>query len=243
MTDSPEDLLVSAIRNSRSQFRNRIIGRADEAFERLQDLHQRGAAGEFDDLSQEERKELKEDYDYNEFERDVFYLLKFMFLFTERWGREGETETDGCLVIPEDEGYFIASYDPKLTYTKKGYDLDAGEKNKAAWYMVTENLGGALSISLSDDEKLDAHLFVSNNFREGQFPYVASRVQEWFEQSEDVEKGRYSGRVPPSQILVVALRCLRQTLRSYHRIPFRESCIQKSVHREDQEWGGRILCC
>jgi len=36
--------------------------------------------------------------------------------------------------------------------------------------MVTENLGGALSISLSDDEKLDAHLFVSNNFREGQFP-------------------------------------------------------------------------
>jgi len=86
MTDSPEDLLVSAIRNSRSQFRNRIIGRADEAFERLQDLHQRGAAGEFDDLSQEERKELKEDYDYNEFERDVFYLLKFMFLFTERWG-------------------------------------------------------------------------------------------------------------------------------------------------------------
>ena len=187
-TDSPGDLLVSAIRSSKSHFRNRIIGRADEAFERLQDLHQRGGAGEFDDLSQKERSELKEDYNYNGFERDVFYLLKFMFLFTERWGREGETETDGCLVIPEDDGYFIASYDPKLTYTKNGYDLDAGEKNKAAWYMITENLGGALSVSLSDDENLDAHLFVSNNFREGQFPHVASRVQEWFEQSEDVEK-------------------------------------------------------
>jgi len=200
MTDSPEDLLVSAIRNSKSQFRNRIIGRADDAFERLQDLHQRGTAGEFDDLSQEERKELKDDYDYNGFERDVFYLLKFMFLFTERWGREGETETDGCLVIPEEDGYFIASYDPKLTYTKKGYDPDAGEKNKAAWYMVTENLGGALSVSLSDDENLDAHLFVSNNFREGHFPMSPLVFREWFEQSEDVEKGN-PGCIPPTRIL------------------------------------------
>jgi hypothetical protein len=189
MTDSPGDLLLSAIQTSKSQFRNRIISQADEAFERLQDLHQRGTAGEFDDLSRNEQQELKDDYDYNDFERDVFYLLKFMFLFTERWGREGETETDGCLVIPEDGGYFIASYDPKLTYTEGGYDLDAGEKNKAAWYMITGNLGGAVSVSLSDDENLDAHLFISNNFKEGQFPHVASRVQEWFEQSESVEKG------------------------------------------------------
>lgn len=187
--DSPEDPFVEAIQNSQSQSRKRIIGRADEAYERLLDLHKRGESGEFDDLSKEERKELQDDYDYNDFERDVFYLLKLMFLFTERWGREGETETDGCLVIPEDDGYFIASYDPKLTYTSKGYDLDAGEKNKAAWYLITENPGGALSVSRSDDQNLDAHLFVSNNFREGQFPHVASRVQEWFEQSKDVKEG------------------------------------------------------
>jgi len=140
MTDSQKTFFVSAIRNSKSQFRNRIIGRADDAFERLQDLHQRGTAGEFDDLSQEERKELKDDYDYNGFERDVFYLLKFMFLFTERWGREGETETDGCLVIPEEDGYFIASYDPKLTYTKKGYDHQMPErrtKRHGTWLRKT----------------------------------------------------------------------------------------------------------
>ncbi|AUV84282.1 hypothetical protein C2R22_22220 (plasmid) [Salinigranum rubrum] len=238
MTDSPEDLLTSAIRDSKSQFRNRIIGRADEAFERLQDLHQRGAAGEFDDLSQEEREELKEDYDYNEFERDVFYLLKFMFLFTERWGREGETETDGCLVIPEDDGYFIASYDPKLTYTKKGYDLDAGEKNKAAWYMVTENLGGALSVSLSDDENLDAHLFVSNKFREGQFPYVASRVQEWFEQSEDVE----TGDIPVAFLPLESLLSLYDTFDRHYdpiieypsvKAAFRRAFIEKIRSGED----------
>lgn len=186
--NSPGELLTPAIQKSKSQLRNRIIGRADEAYERLQELHHLTKTGEFEGITQEERQQLMDNYDYNDFERDVFYLLKFMFLFTERWGREGETETDGCLVIPEDDGYFLASYDPKLTYTAKGYDLDAGEKNKAAWYMVTENLGGALSISLSEDQHLDSHLFISNNFREGQFPHVASRVQEWFEQSADLGK-------------------------------------------------------
>lgn len=186
-TDSPDELLVTAIQKSNSQLRKRIIDRANGAYGQLAELEHRGSAGDFDDISAEERKELKAEYGYNKFERDVFYLFKFMFLFTERWGREGETETDGCLVVPESDGYFIASYDPKLTYTSKGYDLDAGEKNKAAWYMLTENLGGALSVSLDEDEHLDAHIFVSNNFREGQFQYVAARVQEWFAQTENDE--------------------------------------------------------
>ena len=188
MEDSPEELLTTAIQTSKSQLRKRIIDRAGGAYERLLDLKEKRDNGELDGLSAKERSELKSEYHYNKFERDVFYLLKLMFLFTERWGREGKTETDGCLVIPEKDGYFIASYDPKLTYSAEGYDLDAGEKNKAAWYILTENLGGNISISLGENGELGGHVFVSNNFREGQFPHVASRVQEWVEQTESIHK-------------------------------------------------------
>lgn len=94
---------------------------------------------------------------------------------------EGKTETDGCLIIPEQEdAYFVASYDPKLTYDVKGYDLNAEEKNKAAFYLLSEQNDDYIRENLKKSELIDGHIFVSDLFLEGQFDTVPDRVQEWF---------------------------------------------------------------
>lgn len=179
--DDSERLFVEAVKENRSKLRKRIREQADAAYERLVELHQKVEDGTIEDAGYEKRQELKAGYDYDEFERDVFYLLKEMFLFTERWGREGLKETDGCLFVPDgSDGYFVASYDPKLTYIDEGYNLDSHEKDKAAYYILSEDDHDYISKLLGDGASIDGHIFISDIFREGQFDHVAETVQDWF---------------------------------------------------------------
>lgn len=188
--DNPESQFVKAIRASRSKLRDRVRDSATEAQERLQDIQQMVNDGTIAEASYEKRQELKSEYDHNDFERDIFYIFKTMFLFTERWGREGKKETDGCLIIPDGKGeYFVASYDPKLTYDISGYDLDADEKNKAAYYILSENNHTYISDHLKDGGPIDGHIFVSDIFKHGQFEHVADSVQNWFSLTKSGTEG------------------------------------------------------
>lgn len=177
----PEKQFVKAVRKSQSSLRNRVRQQADDSEERLRELQRMVDDGTIEGSSGDELIELKAEYDYNDFEQDIFCLFKSMFLFTERWGREGKKETDGCLIIPEENGdYFVASFDPKLTYDTNGYDLNAGEKNKAAYYILSENNHEYISDVLKEGGSIDGHIFVSDIFKEGQFEHVAETVNEWF---------------------------------------------------------------
>jgi hypothetical protein len=179
--DNPGERLASAILESRKSLEERVSERSNNARERLANLQEKVQNGTIADASREERQELKEWFDHNDFERDVFYLFKSMFLFTERWGRIGEAESDGCLVIPTSKtSYYVASYDPKLTYDPRGYNLNSEEKSKAAYYVLTESNDEYISEVLKDGDTIDGHIFISDIFRTGQFEHVADRVQEWF---------------------------------------------------------------
>ncbi|WP_337653136.1 hypothetical protein [Halomontanus rarus] len=179
--ESPGEKLASAIFESRQNLEERVSEHSNNARERLANLQEKVQNGTITDASREKRQDLKEWFDHDDFERDVFYLLKSMFLFTERWGRIGEAESDGCLVIPTSKTtYYVASYDPKLTYDPQGYDLDSEEKSKAAYYILTENNDEYISEVLKDGDTIDGHIFISDIFRTGQFEHVADRVQEWF---------------------------------------------------------------
>lgn len=179
--DNPGEKLASAVLESRKNLEERVSERSNNARERLADLQEKVQNGTITDASKEKRQELKEWFDHDDFERDVFYLLKSMFLFTERWGRIGEAESDGCLVIPTSKtSYYVASHDPKLTYDPQGYDLTSEEKSKAAYYILTESNDEYISEVLKDGDTIDGHIFISDIFRTGQFEHVADRVQEWF---------------------------------------------------------------
>ncbi len=178
--ESPEVQFADAVRESRSRLRNRVREEATQAQDRLQQLQAKVDNDAIEDVDFDEINELRSEYDYNDFEQDVFYLLKSMFLFTERWGREGKKETDGCLIVPDDGEYFVGTYDPKLTYDMNGYNLNSSEKNKAAYYILSENDRKYISDVLKDGGTIDSHIFVSNNFREGQFGNIVETVRDWF---------------------------------------------------------------
>lgn len=179
--EKPGELVAEAILETRKRMEKRVQEKANEARDRLGELQEKVDDGTIKDASPDEREALKEELDHDDFERDVFYLLKSLFLFTERWGRRGEAESDGCLIIPTGtDSYYVASYDPKLTYDNQGYDLDSEEKNKAAYYILTENDNEYISKVLKDGGDIDGHIFVSDIFRSGQFNHVVERVREWF---------------------------------------------------------------
>jgi predicted RNA-binding Zn-ribbon protein involved in translation (DUF1610 family) len=122
---------------------------------------------------------LKEDYTPKDFERDIFFLLKRMFPHTERWGREGQRESDGIIAFSaEGNTYFVASYDPKLTHDEKGYDLTAEQQNKAAYYILSENLNEKVRL-LTEDKGINGHLIISNAFKTSSVPSFGAGVSSW----------------------------------------------------------------
>jgi RNA polymerase subunit RPABC4/transcription elongation factor Spt4 len=70
------------------------------------------------------REDLENIYKTNKFEKHVFYLLKGMFPFSERMGKEGKREPDTVLIspLPDGNSYCVATCDAKLSYREK-YDL------------------------------------------------------------------------------------------------------------------------
>lgn len=179
-TETPAELFATAVAQSRRRMIKRVRDRVDGAEERLQDLNR--VTSELDQY--ENPHEELDDYDYDDLEKHVFYVFKFMFRFTERLGREGKKEPDGCLLIPLGGGeHYVAGYDAKLSFREEGYDIDASEKNKAGWYISVLNQNDLIR-NLKEDGAIDGHIFVSNNLNENQFKYIADAVAEWIETNE-----------------------------------------------------------
>ena len=129
-------------------------------------------------------EELKKIYWRNTFEKAVFYLMKEMFPYSERLGKEGKKEPDSLLILPlSDGGYYVATGDAKISYSNSGYDLSSREADKAARYILSA-LGNDRIQNRTGDTGIEAHIFMSQNFRESQFDTVAENIRENLEASD-----------------------------------------------------------
>ena len=187
-SDAPAELFIKAVEESHRGAQDRYRKRSKEAVNNLRQLQSKvdtGILGEYgsDDGPDDD---FLDEYTAKRFEKDVFHLLKSIFNFTERWGREGKKETDGCLIIPDSNGsYWVGGYDPKLTTDIKGYNIRSTEKDKVAYYILEESNREYIENVLKRDDPIDAHIFVSDKFREGQFGPTAERVRDWFSLVEE----------------------------------------------------------
>lgn len=178
--ESPEDQFSEAIAESQSLLMERVRDRVHDAEERIRTLNRASK-------SIQSNSDGLEGYEPDNLERDVFYVLKFMFRYTERLGRPAKKEPDGCLLIPLNNGdHYVAGYDTKLSFAEGGYDIDSSEKKKAGWYISVLNENDLIR-NLKDGGSIDSHIFISNNLNENQFRYVGEAVREWQERNENAD--------------------------------------------------------
>jgi RNA polymerase subunit RPABC4/transcription elongation factor Spt4 len=131
------------------------------------------------------RGDLSDIYKRNKFEKHVFYLLKGMFPFSERMGKEGKREPDSVLIspLPDGNNYYVATCDAKLSYRENGYDLDSGEEDKATRYSLAAAQNERI-LNKTDDVGPSAHIFISQNFKHGQFDKVSENIRENLQNTE-----------------------------------------------------------
>jgi hypothetical protein len=167
--------ITEAVVESKRLFRDRVWDAKKDSEDKLEHLLSL-------DLS-EDNEEFFDDYSGKDFEQDVFNILKFVFTHTERWGKEGNSETDGAIILRrENGGYSVFSYDPKRN-SGGGYDLNSDEKNKAAYYLLSENQNQ--KIEDLTNSGISGHIFISNKFKEGQFEHVENKKEEWAEMMKE----------------------------------------------------------
>jgi hypothetical protein len=105
------------------------------------------------------------DYSGEQYEVEVFNLLRSLFPYTERWG--GPNRPDGfCSLVHYDDLQLRNvekhnwSYDAKFSTRQEGYDLDVGEKRKMFDYVRALMRQPYLQVQ---GNRLDAHVIISNN--------------------------------------------------------------------------------
>jgi len=177
--DELDALVGNALHNAILGVKDRLISKAGDAHEEATEYF-----GLVDELGpmHENKDELEEIYDPsndNYFEKHLFYLLKRLYPQTERWGRIGEREADGALIVPEEDpsDYYVATYDAKLSHREDGYDLSSEEEDQATRYILTEDERDAIE-NKTGDEGLSAHILISQNFDDSDFSRIAGHVQE-----------------------------------------------------------------
>ncbi|MCM3292120.1 hypothetical protein M3661_18530 [Paenibacillus sp. MER 180] len=131
--------------------------------------------------------ELKDEYDADRFEDEVFSIFKDMISNSEKWGKEarGKRVPEGLIDIQynKTEGInkhkynMIFTYDCKLTKDTRGYDLDSEEKKKGVDYVKRLNNLSEVSTYCSTGQ-VSGHIFISNKFREKQIPNMISHFYE-----------------------------------------------------------------
>jgi len=142
-----------------------------------------------------------------DFERDVFYILKRVFPLSERWGRVGKRESDGLIIFTdENDNYFVASYDPKLSETE--YKLDSDEQNKAIFYVLDESQFE--NIKLLKKEIIDAHILISNKFDSSKLNNFINGIRKWYKLLE--KHSEKSFKVP---IIFLEIKQLLELYRLY----------------------------
>ena len=107
----------------------------------------------------------------NEYETEVFNLLRAVFPYCHKLGRPGKAEPDGFVCIPDyrsvqDEGELVDAsswnfiYDAKHHGKGRGYDLNHDEQRKMLEYISTfRNQRRVLDGS---NRKIRAHIIISN---------------------------------------------------------------------------------
>ncbi len=104
-----------------------------------------------------------------EFETDILNLVRTIFPYAIRLGREGKAEPDGLIPVPdyrnqsEDQPatQFIIGYDAKLNLDGAGYDIGAGEQRKVKDYVVKYRLSRKRLGGMA--RRIEVHAFISNN--------------------------------------------------------------------------------
>lgn len=182
-SDSLDELIGNAIYDAIIGIRDRIHTKALEANETANRYY--GIVAEEGSIH-EGKDRLEDIYSANFFEKHLFYLLKELFPYSERWGRIGEREADGVLICPkedssdeETEEYYVGTFDTKLSHREDGYDLGAEEEDQATRYMLGEDEREAIQ-NITGDRGLSAHILISQNFSDDRsdFARIAGHVQE-----------------------------------------------------------------
>ncbi|MDR5657859.1 MULTISPECIES: hypothetical protein [Halobacteriaceae] len=160
-----------------------LIGVQERVFRKSREARSTGSRllrqmDSFDSIS-DHREELADIYKRNKFEKHVFYLLKSIFSFSERMGKEGKREPDSVLIspLPDGNSYYVATGDAKLSYKDDGYDLNSSEEDKATRYILAAAQNERI-LNKTDDTGPSAHIFISQNFKHTQFERVSENIRE-----------------------------------------------------------------
>jgi len=184
--DNLAQLVGNAVHDAILGLRDRVHSKSLEANEEASDYF---TIVDEDGPIHEAKDQLEDIYDPsspNYFEKHLFYLLKELFPYSERWGRIGEREADGVLICPkedssdeENDEYYVGTFDTKLSHREDGYDLGAEEEDQATRYMLSEDEREAIQ-NITGDSGLSAHILISQNFSNDRsdFARIAGHVQE-----------------------------------------------------------------
>jgi hypothetical protein len=176
---SHDNLVGHALYDAFTDVQDRVAVKAREAHNICRKYL--AAASRFDDLH-EHKEELSNHFSSGTyFEKQVFYLLKFLFPRAERWGKESERESDGAIVFPKDRNsYRVLSYDTKRSFSKGGYDFEPAEEDQATRYILYDNEKTRIRAK-TGDENLDAHIMISQHFNDNHFDKMAQNMQAHFD--------------------------------------------------------------
>jgi len=103
------------------------------------------------------------------YERDIFNLMRVVFPYCHKLGRDFKSEPDGFVCIADyretegglaDAGSWNFTYDAKYSEKENGYELDRGEQRKMLDYITS--FRNNRKILDGQHRKISAHIIVSN---------------------------------------------------------------------------------
>ena len=115
----------------------------------------------------------------NQYETEIFNVLRPIFLYCHKLGRPGKPEPDGFVCIPDyrdiedlvDAISWNFSYDAKHSNKADGYDLDHDEQRKMLEYIL--KFRKSRQVLDGRDRKIRAHVIISNNIAESKIKNAA----------------------------------------------------------------------
>ncbi|UNK19366.1 hypothetical protein MNQ98_04855 [Paenibacillus sp. N3/727] len=139
--------------------------------------------------------DLKDIYDENMLEDDVFTIIKHLFPNSEKWGKEysGHAVPEGIFAVQykEDTGAMSIeikhgfTYDCKFTLENAGYKLGASENRKGLHYI--KRLNELVDISYyCTSREITSHIFIGNKFRDRQARAMSKFIR------EEISKGHHT---------------------------------------------------
>lgn len=124
-----------------------------------------------------EPSKISKKYTSDEFEEDIYALLKDLIFQSEKWGSDerGKPLPEGVLAFAYNkiegenkvETRHAFTFDCKLTYSDKGYEIGRSEERKALEYVDTINSTSEVNRYCTNSQ-LSAHIFIGNKFKKSQ---------------------------------------------------------------------------